>query len=82
MKAFPLRATALVSALCASSLATAAVTIGNNVWIGAKATITKGVTIGDNAVIGAGAVVTHDIPADCLAVGVPARVVRRAVTPG
>lgn len=55
---------------------TAPVTIGNNVWIGAKATVTKGVTIGDNAVIGANSVVTQDIPANCVAVGVPARVIR------
>lgn len=55
---------------------TAPVTIGNNVWIGAKATVTKGVTIGDNAVIGANSVVTQDIPANSLAVGAPARVIR------
>lgn len=55
---------------------TAPVVIGNNVWIGAKATVTKGVTIGDNAVIGANSVVTHDIPANSVAVGVPARVIR------
>ncbi len=50
--------------------------IGRNVWIGAKATITRGVTIGDNAVIGANAVVTRDIPANAIAVGIPARVQR------
>lgn len=50
--------------------------IGNNVWIGANATILPGVTIGDNSVIGAGAVVSKDIPANVLALGVPARVVR------
>jgi acetyltransferase-like isoleucine patch superfamily enzyme len=50
--------------------------IGRNVWIGGKATITKGVKIGDNAVIGANAVVTHDIPANAIAVGVPARVIK------
>lgn len=38
------------------------VTIGNNVWIGAHATILPGVTVGDNAIIGAGAVVTKDVP--------------------
>ena len=54
----------------------APVTIGNNVWIGAKATITKGVTIGDNAVIGANSVVTRDIPANAVAAGCPARVVK------
>ncbi len=55
---------------------TAPIRIGDNVWVGAKATITRGVTIGSNAVVGAHAVVTHDLPANCVAVGVPARVVR------
>lgn len=53
------------------------VVIGKNVWVGAHATILPGVTIGDNSVIGAGAVVNRDIPADCVAVGVPAKVVKR-----
>ena len=44
--------------------------------IGAGAVILPGVTIGDNTVIGAGSIVTHDIPADCVAVGNPCRVVR------
>lgn len=56
--------------------ATAPVRIGDNVWIGAKATITKGVTIGSNSVIGAHAVVTGDLPENCIAVGIPARVIR------
>ena len=55
---------------------TAPIIIGSNVWIGAKATITKGVTIGDNAVIAAGAVVIHDVPANTIAGGVPARVLK------
>ena len=50
--------------------------IGDNVWIGAKATIVRGVAIGENAVIGANAVVTKDVPANAVVVGVPARVVR------
>ena len=50
--------------------------IGNNVWIGANATILPGVTIGDNTVIGAGAVVSRDIPANVVAMGVPCKVVR------
>ncbi len=56
--------------------ATAPVTIGDDVWVGAKATITRGVTIGSGTVVGAHAVVTRDLPAGCVAVGVPARVVR------
>ncbi len=53
---------------------TAPIKIGNNVWIGAKTTVTKGVTIGNNAVIGANSVVTRDIPGDCVAIGAPALV--------
>ena len=52
------------------------VRIGNDVWIGGNVTILPGVTIGDNVVVGAGAVVTHDLPANSLALGVPARVIR------
>ncbi len=54
----------------------APIRIGNRGWIGANAVVTKGVTIGDNSIIAAGAVVTHDIPANVLAAGVPARVRR------
>jgi maltose O-acetyltransferase len=52
------------------------ITIGDNVWLGGGAIVLPGVSIGDNSVIGAGAVVTKDIPANSLAVGNPARVVR------
>lgn len=55
---------------------TAPVTIGNNVWIGGGSVILPGVTIGDNTTIGAGSVVTKSIPANCLAVGNPCRVIR------
>ncbi len=54
----------------------APVHIGRNVWLGAKVTVVKGVRIGDNAVIGANAIVTRDIPANAVAAGVPARVLR------
>lgn len=50
--------------------------LGNEVWLGAHVVVLKGVTIGDRAVIGAGSVVTKDIPANAIAVGTPARVVR------
>lgn len=50
--------------------------IGENVWLGVRVIVGKGVTIGDNSIIGAGSVVTKDIPANCIAAGNPARVVR------
>jgi maltose O-acetyltransferase len=52
------------------------ITLGDNVWLGGGAIVCPGVTIGDNTVVGAGAVVTRDLPADAVAVGVPATVVR------
>ena len=48
------------------------ITLGDNVWLGGGAIVCPGVTIGDNTVVGAGAVVTRDLPADVVAVGVPA----------
>ncbi|MBQ6850744.1 MAG: galactoside O-acetyltransferase [Oscillospiraceae bacterium] len=53
------------------------VVIKDNVWIGANVTVCPGVTIGENSVIGAGSVVVKDIPADCVAVGNPCRVIRQ-----
>jgi acetyltransferase-like isoleucine patch superfamily enzyme len=52
------------------------ISIGNDVFIGANATILDGVKIADGAIIGAGAVVTKDIPPYAIAVGVPAKVVK------
>lgn len=50
--------------------------IGDNVWLGGGAIVLPGVTIGDNTVVGAGSVVTRDLPANVVAVGNPARVIR------
>lgn len=50
--------------------------IGNNVWLGGNAIICPGVTIGDNTVVGTGSVVTKSLPANVLAVGNPAKVIR------
>lgn len=51
--------------------------IGNDCWIGGNTVICPGVTIGDGCTIGAGSVVTKDIPANSLAVGNPAKVIRK-----
>ena len=58
------------------------VIIDDHVWIGSRVVILPGVFVGHHSVIGAGSVVTKDIPANCLAVGNPARVVRRFVRAG
>jgi maltose O-acetyltransferase len=57
------------------------ITIGDNVWLGGGVVVLPGVSIGENTVVGAGAVVTRDLPANVIAVGNPARVVR-TVTEG
>lgn len=54
------------------------VVIGNDVWIGDKATILSGVTIGDGAVIAANAVVTKDVPAYSVVGGNPAKTIKHA----
>lgn len=54
----------------------AAVTVKENAWIGAAATILPGVTIGVNSVVAAGAVVTQDVPGNVVVAGVPARVIK------
>jgi maltose O-acetyltransferase len=51
----------------------AAVSIGANVYIGARAIILPGVTIGDGAIVGAGSVVRHDVPSGTVVAGNPAR---------
>lgn len=53
------------------------ITLGDNVWLGGGVIVCPGVTIGEDSVVGAGSVVTKDIPAGVIAVGNPARVLRR-----
>ena len=55
----------------------APIRIGNNVWIGAQATVLPGITIGDGAIVAAGAVVTKDVPANVIAGGVPAKIIKK-----
>lgn len=52
------------------------VRIGDNVWIGDKATILPGVTIGQGSIIAANAVVTHDVPEYCVIAGNPAKIIK------
>lgn len=56
------------------------VTIEKDVWLGARVTILKGVTIGEGSVIGAGSLVTKDIPPYSIAVGSPAKPVKKRFT--
>ena len=58
----------------------APIIIEDNVWIGMNSTILKGVRIGKGSVIAAGSVVTHDIPENCVAAGVPAKVIRENIS--
>jgi len=55
--------------------------IGNDVFIGAGATILGPLTIGDGAIIGANAVVLHDVPPHSVAAGNPARIIKQNVQP-
>lgn len=55
----------------------APVTIGKNVWLGVNVTVLKGVTIGENTVVAAGSIVTDSLPANVVAGGVPAKVLRQ-----
>ena len=58
-------------------LSSKAIVIGNNVWVGDKATILGGVTIGDGAIIGANSVVTADVPPYSVVGGIPAKIIKK-----
>lgn len=62
-----------------SKLVSNPIKIGNQVWVGANATILKGVTIGDGAIIAANAVVTKDVDAHTVVAGCPARRIKSIV---
>lgn len=53
--------------------------IGNHVWIAPGSEVMKGVVVGDGCIIGSQTMVTKDVPANCLAVGRPARVVKENI---
>lgn len=59
------------------TLITKPVTIGNNVWLGENVVVLSGVTIGSGCVVGANSVVTKDLPENVIAVGSPARVIKK-----
>ncbi len=53
------------------------VVIGDNVWLGRNVCVMPNVKIGKGTIVGANAVVTHDLPENCVAVGAPARVIKK-----
>jgi len=53
------------------------VIIGKNVWLGVNVTVLKGVTIGENTLVGAGSLVASSLPPGVIAIGMPARVVKK-----
>jgi acetyltransferase-like isoleucine patch superfamily enzyme len=57
------------------------VRVGHNVWIGYGACVLRGTSVGDNAIIGSNSVVTHDVPANAVVGGVPARLIRMREAP-
>jgi acetyltransferase-like isoleucine patch superfamily enzyme len=56
---------------------TGPVVVGDGSWLGVRVVVTRGVTIGERCAVGANAVVTTDLPAACVAGGVPARILRQ-----
>lgn len=54
-----------------------AANIGENTFVGAGSVILQGIKIGANCIIGAGSVVLHDVPDNCVVVGVPGNIIKR-----
>ena len=52
------------------------VVIGNNVWLCNNVCVLSNVTIGNGVIVAANSVVTHDIPDNCIAAGVPAKIIK------
>ncbi len=57
------------------------IVLEDNVWLGGRVIVLRGVTIGKNSVVAAGSVVTKDVPPNCIAAGVPAKVVKEIELP-
>jgi acetyltransferase-like isoleucine patch superfamily enzyme len=57
------------------------VRVGHNCWVGYGACVLRGATVGDNCVIGTNSVITHDVPANAVVAGAPARVLRMRPEP-
>ncbi|MBC7343530.1 MAG: hypothetical protein H5U02_13980 [Clostridia bacterium] len=51
--------------------------VGENVWLGSRVIVQKGVSTGNNSIVTPQSVVTRDIPPNCIAGGIPARVIRQ-----
>ena len=78
---YPVRSRLSASAVNTDAVTRGPITIGHDVWIGARAIILSGVTVGNGAVIGAGAVVARDVQPYSVNVGAPARNIRARFDP-
>lgn len=55
------------------------ITLGNHVWLADNVTILKGISIGDNSVVGIHSLVTKSIPENSIAVGIPAKIIKKDI---
>jgi len=56
------------------------IVVADHVWLGRGVTVLKGSSIGANTIVGANSMVTGEVPANCLAVGTPAKVIKEGVS--